>query len=170
MAKRESALESLGLMSNFQINKFWLGKKVFITGHTGFKGSWLVLWLKSMGAEVYGYALNPATTPNLFSIANVSNCLKSNTIADIQDAPSLEKAMLSARPDIVFHLAAQALVRLSYTEPALTFATNVMGTVNLFEAIRKTASVRAVVNVTTDKCYENKEWVWPQINLLYPLH
>ena len=117
MAKWESALESLGLMSNFQINKFWLGKKVFITGHTGFKGSWLVLWLKSMGADVYGYALNPPTTPNLFSVANVSNCLKTSTIADIQDAPSLEKAMLSAQPDIVFHLAAQALVRLSYTEP-----------------------------------------------------
>ena len=161
MAKRQSPLESLGIMSDFGANKFWQGKKVFVTGHTGFKGSWLVLWLKSMGADVYGYALNPPTTPNLFSVANVSNCLKSNTIADIQDAPSLEKTMLSAQPDIVFHLAAQALVRLSYTEPALTYATNVMGTVNLFEAIRKTASVRAVVNVTTDKCYENKEWVWP---------
>lgn len=156
MAKRKSTLESLGIMSDF-----WQRKKVFVTGHTGFKGSWLVLWLKSMGAEVYGYALNPPTTPNLFNVANVSQCLETSTIADIQDASLLEKAMLSAQPDIVLHLAAQALVRLSYTEPALTYATNVMGTVNLFEAVRKTTSVRAVVNVTTDKCYENREWVWP---------
>jgi len=143
------------------MSNFWQGKKVFVTGHTGFKGSWLVLWLKSLGAEVYGYALNPPTTPNLFTEANVSNSLVASTIGDVQDALLLANAMQSAQPDIVLHLAAQSLVRFSYTEPALTYATNVMGTVNLFEAVRKTPSVRAVVNVTTDKCYENKEWVWP---------
>jgi CDP-glucose 4,6-dehydratase len=156
MADRESALESLGIMSNF-----WQGKKVFVTGHTGFKGGWLSLWLKSLGAEVYGYALTPPTTPNLFTVANVSKSLAANTIANIQDAPLLEKAMLSAQPDIVLHLAAQPLVRYSYAEPVETYATNVMGTVNLFEAVRKTASVRAVLNVTTDKCYENREWARP---------
>lgn len=143
------------------MTEFWQGKKVFVTGHTGFKGSWLVLWLKSMGAEIYGYSLASPTTPSLFDVANVADCLTANTIADIQDASSLEKAMMTAKPEIVLHLAAQSLVRLSYAEPVLTYATNVMGTVNLFEAIRKTSSVRAVVNVTTDKCYENKEWVWP---------
>lgn len=140
---------------------FWQGKKVFVTGHTGFKGGWLSLWLKSLGAEVYGYALNPSTKTNFFTEANVSASLAEHTIADIRDATPLEKAMQSAQPDIVLHLAAQALVRFSYVEPALTYATNVMGTVNLFEAVRKTPTVRAVVNVTTDKCYENKEWVWP---------
>lgn len=140
---------------------FWNGKKVFLTGHTGFKGGWLTLWLKSLGAEVYGYALNPPTTTNLYTEARVSKGLVSSTIADIRDASSLEKAMISAQPDIVFHLAAQPLVRYSYAEPVETYSTNVMGTVNLFEAIRKTNSVRAVVNVTTDKCYENREWIWP---------
>jgi CDP-glucose 4,6-dehydratase len=140
---------------------FWQGKKVFVTGHTGFKGGWLSLRLQSLGAKVFGYALNPATTPNFFTVANVSESLASSTIADIRDASSLEKAMLSAQPDIVFHLAAQPLVRYSYAEPVETYATNVMGTVNLFEAVRKTSSVRAVINVTTDKCYENRESLRP---------
>ena len=140
---------------------FWLGKKVFVTGHTGFKGGWLSLWLKSLGAEVYGYALNPPTTPNLFTEARVSESLVFNTIADIRDAALLEKAMLVSQPDIVFHLAAQPLVRYSYAEPVGTYATNVMGTVNLFEAVRKTSSVRAVINITTDKCYENRESLKP---------
>ena len=140
---------------------FWQDKKVFLTGHTGFKGGWLSLWLQSLGAQVYGYALPPSKTPNLFTVANVSKGLIGSTIADIRDAASLEKAMLSAQPDIVLHLAAQPLVRHSYVDPVETYSTNVMGTVNLFEAVRKTSSVRAIVNVTTDKCYENREWVWP---------
>ena len=147
-------MEGLGIVSDF-----WQGKKVFLTGHTGFKGSWLSLWLESLGANVHGYALNPSTMPNLFSAANVSKGIANSTIADIRDSSSLEKAMLLAQPDIVFHLAAQPLVRYSYVKPVETYATNVMGTVNLFEAVRKTASVRAVVNITTDKCYENKEFL-----------
>jgi CDP-glucose 4,6-dehydratase len=156
MAKRASPLESMGIVSDF-----WQGKKVFLTGHTGFKGSWLSLWLHSLGAEVHGYALNPSTEPNLFAEAGVAENLASSTIADIRDATSLEKAMLLAQPDIVFHLAAQPLVRYSYAEPVETYATNVMGTVNLFEAVRKTSSARAVINVTTDKCYENRESLRP---------
>lgn len=140
---------------------FWQGKKVFVTGHTGFKGGWLSLWLQSLGAEVYGYALNPTTAPNLYTVARVSENLASSTIADIRDALSLVKAMQFAQPDIVFHLAAQPLVRYSYAEPTETYATNVMGTVNLFEAVRKTSSVHAVINVTTDKCYENIESLRP---------
>ncbi|MEQ1599415.1 MAG: CDP-glucose 4,6-dehydratase [Methylotenera sp.] len=140
---------------------FWQGKKVFVTGHTGFKGGWLSLWLKSLGAEVFGYALNPPTTPNLFTVARISESLACSTIADIRDASSLEKAMQTAQPNIVFHLAAQPLVRYSYAEPVETYATNVMGTVNLLEAVRKTASVRAVINITTDKCYENRESLKP---------
>lgn len=140
---------------------FWFRKKVFLTGHTGFKGGWLSLWLQSLGAEVYGYALRPPTTPNLFTVANVDFGMISSTIADIRDASALTAAMQHAQPDIVLHLAAQPLVRYSYVNPVETYAVNVMGTVNLFEAVRKTSSVRAVVNVTTDKCYENREWVWP---------
>lgn len=140
---------------------FWQGKRVFVTGHTGFKGGWLSLWLQSLGAEVYGYALSPITTPNFFNVAKVSESLAESTISDIRDASTLEKAILSAQPDVVFHLAAQPLVRYSYAEPVETYSTNVMGTVNLLEAVRKTSSVRAVVNVTTDKCYENKETLRP---------
>jgi CDP-glucose 4,6-dehydratase len=149
-------MEGLEVMTDF-----WQGKKVFLTGHTGFKGGWLSLWLKSLGAEVYGYALTPPTTPNIYEMAKVETSLVASNIADIRDASSLEMAMLAAQPDIVFHLAAQPLVRYSYAEPVETYSVNVMGTVNLLEAVRKVSSVRAVVNVTTDKCYENKEWVWP---------
>ena len=140
---------------------FWCNKRVFLTGHTGFKGGWLSLWLQSLGAEVHGYALNPPTEPNLFTATNAGMGMASSTIADIRDASALAVAMQIAQPDIVFHLAAQPLVRYSYAEPTETYAVNVMGTVNLFEAVRKTSTVRAVVNVTTDKCYENREWVWP---------
>lgn len=139
---------------------FWRDRRVFLTGHTGFKGGWLSLWLQTMGAEVHGYALEPPTEPNLFSIANVAGGLASSTIANIRDIEALTRAMKHARPEIVFHLAAQPLVQHSYTAPAETYATNVMGTVNLFEAIRSSDGVRAVVNVTTDKCYENREWAW----------
>lgn len=139
---------------------FWRGKRVFITGHTGFKGGWLSVWLQSLGAEVHGYALNPPTQTNLFTVAKVANGMVSSTIADICDAVQLRLAMQAATPDIVFHLAAQPLVRYSYVNPTETYAVNVMGTVNLLEAVRATHSVKAVVNVTTDKCYENREWVW----------
>jgi len=141
--------------------EFWRGKRVFLTGHTGFKGGWLALWLTDMGAEVYGYALAPPTEPNLFAVANLQARLTHSTIADIRDAATLTQAMQAAQPDIVLHLAAQPLVRYSYVVPVETYSVNVMGTVNLLEAVRQTPSVKAVVNVTTDKCYENREWVWP---------
>lgn len=142
-------------------SEFWSSKKVFITGHTGFKGSWLSLWLQRMGAEVHGYALKPPTSPNLYTVAKVETEIASSKIADIRDNSALTKAMQLAKPDIVFHLAAQPLVRYSYTNPVETYAVNVMGTVNLLEAVRQTKTVQAVVNITTDKCYENREWVWP---------
>ena len=140
---------------------FWRGRRVFLTGHTGFKGGWLSLWLAELGAEVHGYALAPPTEPNLFTTAGVEKRLAASTLADIRDAAKLEQAMQAARPEVVLHLAAQPLVRQSYAEPVETFAVNVMGTVNLLEAVRRTPGVRAVVNDTTDKCYENREWVWP---------
>jgi len=138
---------------------FWKGKRVFLTGHTGFKGSWLCLWLHSLGAQVYGYSLEPPTDPSLFRLAAVGDLVRS-TIADVLDRPSLETAMLSAEPAIVIHMAAQPLVRDSYKVPVETYSINVMGTVHLFEAVRNCPSVKAVINVTTDKCYENREWLW----------
>ena len=136
---------------------FWKGKRVFLTGHTGFKGSWLSLWLSSMGAEVTGYALAPNTTPNLFSVLNIEDQIKASHIADIRDLEALDSAMLNADPDILMHMAAQPLVRYSYENPVETYATNVMGTVNVLESARKIKSLKATVIVTTDKCYENKE-------------
>ncbi len=147
-------MEGLGVSS-----RFWKGKKVFLTGHTGFKGSWLSLWLQQLGAEVTGYALQPPTNPSLFEVAGVTQGMNS-VIGDIRDGAALGKAMREAAPDIVIHMAAQALVRHSYVDPVETYSTNVMGTVHVLEAVRKTRSVRAVVNVTSDKCYENREWVW----------
>jgi CDP-glucose 4,6-dehydratase len=141
--------------------KFWHGKRVFLSGHTGFKGGWLALWLADMGAEVHGYALTPPTEPNFFTLCNLQAHLGGGTIADIRDAATLTQALQAARPDIVLHLAAQPLVRYSYTAPVETYSVNVMGTVNLLEAVRQTPGVKAVVNVTTDKCYENREWVRP---------
>lgn len=138
---------------------FWQGKRVFLTGHTGFKGSWLSLWLQKLGAELTGYALDPPTTPSLFEIARVGEGMNS-FVADIRDADRLKREMTSAKPDVVIHMAAQALVRRSYTDPIETYSTNVMGTVNLLEAVRQVPGIRAVLNVTTDKCYENREWVW----------
>ena len=138
---------------------FWRGKRVFLTGHTGFKGSWMSLWLQKLGVDVTGFALQPPTNPSLFEVADVARGMNS-VIGDIRDGAELTRAMNKATPDIVIHMAAQPLVRRSYVDPVETYSTNVMGTVNLLEAVRKTASVRAVVNVTTDKCYENKEWLW----------
>jgi CDP-glucose 4,6-dehydratase len=140
--------------------QFWEGKRVFLTGHTGFKGSWLSLWLQSMGAHVTGFALVPPTSPSLFAVARVADGMQS-IIGDVRDLARLQNAMNEARPEIVIHMAAQALVRYSYLAPVETYSTNVMGTVNLLEAVRSTPSVNAVVNVTSDKCYENREsGVW----------
>ena len=139
---------------------FWNGKKVFLTGHTGFKGGWLSLWLASMGAKVTGYALAPNTTPSFFEVAKVAGDLGQSHIADIRDLEKLQKAMADAKPQIVIHMAAQPLVRYSYANPVETYATNVMGTVHVLESIRTLDCVRAAVIVTTDKCYENKEWAW----------
>jgi CDP-glucose 4,6-dehydratase len=139
---------------------FWRGKRVLLTGHTGFKGSWLSLWLQSLGAQVHGLALEPPTTPNLFTVAQVAQGMASSTIGDIRDLATVQQAMQAAQPDIVIHMAAQPLVRLSYAEPVETYATNVMGTVHVLESARHSASVKSIVVVTTDKCYDNKEWAW----------
>ncbi len=138
---------------------FWQNKKVFITGHTGFKGSWLCLWLHSMGARVTGFALDPPTDPSLFELANVGELVESR-IADVRDGGCLARIMGVVQPEIVIHMAAQPLVRDSYKIPVETYAINVMGTVHFLEAVRCCPTVKAVVNVTTDKCYENREWVW----------
>jgi CDP-glucose 4,6-dehydratase len=156
MGKRQSAVEALGLMNR----AFWEGRRVFLTGHTGFKGSWLSLMLYELGAHVYGYALSPATEPALFSMAAVDQCIVASNIADIRDAEALKAAIGKARAEIVMHMAAQPLVRESYADPLTTYATNVMGTANLFEAVRAVHFVRAVVVVTTDKVYENQDWIW----------
>lgn len=140
-------------------NGFWQGKRVLVTGHTGFKGAWLARWLVLSGAEVAGYALAPDSEPNLFESCGLGTHMQS-TIGDVRDLAQLSAVIGSYRPEVVFHLAAQALVRRSYREPVDTYATNVLGTVNLLEALRQTASARAIVVVTTDKCYENREWEW----------
>lgn len=138
---------------------FWRDKKVFLTGHTGFKGSWLCLWLSTLGANVTGYALQPPTQPNLYELCNIDKLTKS-IIGDVRNIEYLTKSMLDTQPEIVIHMAARPLVHDSYKNPLETYAVNVMGTVHLFEAVRKCKSVKVVVNVTTDKCYENKEWLW----------
>lgn len=138
---------------------FWKGKKVLITGHTGFKGSWLAFWLNYCEAEICGFSLEPESTPNLFDNLEIGSKINS-VIGDIRDLNSIEKLIKDFEPEIVFHLAAQSLVRRSYREPVETYATNVLGTVNLLEAVRKTKSVKSVVVITTDKVYENKEWLW----------
>jgi len=138
----------------------WQGRRVLVTGHTGFKGSWLALWLKQLGAEVTGFALPPPTDTNLFERARVGDVL-THIEGDIRDLDAVAAAMRKARPEVIFHLAAQSLVRLSYEQPVETYATNVMGTVNVLEAARQSGGVRAFVCITTDKCYENREWVWP---------
>jgi CDP-glucose 4,6-dehydratase len=139
--------------------EFWRGKRVFLTGHTGFKGSWLSLWLQSLGAELGGLALAAPTEPSLFHVARVGDGMQS-TLGDIRDLDTVVRAMQAFQPEIVIHMAAQPLVRLSYSEPVETYATNVMGTVHVLEAVRRCGTVRCVVAVTTDKCYENREWEW----------
>ena len=138
----------------------WQGRRVFLTGHTGFKGGWLALWLTYKGAIVRGYALDPSTEPNFFTEAKIASVIE-DMRGDIRDAVKLESAMREFAPEVVFHLAAQPLVRFSYEDPIGTYETNVIGTARVLDCVRRTPSVRAVVCVTTDKCYENKEWIWP---------
>jgi CDP-glucose 4,6-dehydratase len=147
-------MEYMGLNLNF-----WKGKRVFLTGHTGFKGAWLALWLKHLGAGVTGYALNPPTTPSLYEAAHVGQGANS-IIADVRDYERLAKAVKDSQPQVIVHMAAQSLVRESYKIPLETYSTNVMGTANLLEAAHSIDSIKAIVIVTTDKCYENREWLW----------
>jgi len=154
MAIKEGSVENMVIASGF-----WQGKKVFVTGHTGFKGSWLLLWLQQLGAQVTGYSRPPLTQPNLFEVANIAEGIDS-IFGDICDQNAINKAILECQPDIVIHMAAQALVRFSYQNPVETYQTNVMGTLHVLEAIKACDSVKSVVIVTTDKCYENKEWIW----------
>lgn len=155
MVRWARSLEDMGLNTNF-----WRGRRVLITGHTGFKGAWLALWLHRLGAEVYGFALAPVTGPTLFDALRIGQLIESR-IADVRNLNALQKAMADFAPEVVFHLAAQSLVLEAYNDPVGTYATNVMGTVHLLEAVREQPSVRATVVVTSDKCYENREWVWP---------
>jgi CDP-glucose 4,6-dehydratase len=138
---------------------YWSGRRVYLTGHTGFKGAWLSLLLSDAGAIVHGFSLEPPTSPSLFEVANVSNVIE-HEIGDVRDAKRLEHSLRSFAPEVVIHLAAQSLVRPSYEDPIGTYATNVMGTVNLLEAVRRSVGIAAVVIVTSDKCYDNREWVW----------
>ncbi|MBF0561313.1 MAG: CDP-glucose 4,6-dehydratase [Alphaproteobacteria bacterium] len=139
---------------------FWRNRSVLITGHTGFKGSWLALWLETLGARVTGLALAPPTQPAMFEVAGVGAGMERSHLADVRDLAAVTAAVTQARPEVVFHLAAQPIVLRSYVEPVETYATNVMGVAHLLEAVRHCDSVRAVVMVTSDKCYENREWVW----------
>jgi CDP-glucose 4,6-dehydratase len=138
---------------------FWNGRRVFLTGHTGFKGSWLSLWLSRMGADVVGYALDPPTQPTLFEQADVASTMRSIR-GDIRDLSALQSAIEDFRPEVLIHLAAQSVVRRGYEDPVENYSTNVMGTVNVFEALRQLKRPCVVVNVTSDKCYENQEWIW----------
>ncbi|WP_371877853.1 CDP-glucose 4,6-dehydratase [Pseudomonas chlororaphis] len=147
-------------METLELNGFWSGKKVFLTGHTGFKGGWLALWLRELGADVRGFALPAATHPALWQAADLERLIDGD-LADIRDLEAVTRALQDFQPEVVFHLAAQPLVREAYRTPVDTYATNVMGTVNLLEAVRRCPGVRSVVVITTDKCYENREWVLP---------
>lgn len=148
-------------MEDMVNKKFWKEKKVLVTGHTGFKGSWLSFWLCQMGAKVYGYSLNPPTKPNLFEAANIENKIEESFIDDIRDIDSLKKVVRKIKPQIVFHLAAQPIVQLSYENPQETYEVNVLGTVNILETLREINSAKSIICITSDKCYENKEGLLP---------
>ncbi len=156
---RRRALENM-VTSALPSPEFWAGRRVFLTGHTGFKGGWTALWLKRLGAEVCGFALEPSTTPSLFVAAQVADACAGSIIGDIRDVPALKTAFEEFGPDIVIHMAAQPLVRASYRDPLETYSTNVMGTANVLEMARRTPAVKATLIVTTDKCYENVEQIW----------
>lgn len=140
-------------------SSFWKDRKVFVTGHTGFKGSWLSLWLAALGADVTGYALDPPSEPSLFAQARVGECVRSIR-GDVRDFDHLKSALALCHPDVIIHMAAQSVVRYGYDEPVETYATNVMGTVHLLESVRQLKRPCVVLNVTSDKCYQNREWVW----------
>jgi CDP-glucose 4,6-dehydratase len=140
---------------------FWKNKSVFLTGHSGFKGGWIAHWLCELGAQVHGYSLEPPSTPNFFTETKLHEHLNSSTIGDIRNLDQLKEAINQAKPDILIHMAAQPLVRDSYNRPVETFSSNVIGTVNVLEAARDPGTIKAIVNITTDKCYENREWLWP---------
>lgn len=142
------------------VSAAWRHRRVLVTGHTGFKGSWLTLWLHQLGAEVAGLSLAPATDPSLFEAARIAD-LVDHHIGDIRDLATVERVIDAVRPEVIFHLAAQPLVRLSYAQPVETFATNVLGTVHVMDAANRIGGVQALVCITTDKCYENREWIWP---------
>jgi CDP-glucose 4,6-dehydratase len=154
VAIRVGALE--GMVSPAGI---WSGRRVLVTGHTGFKGGWLALWLHALGAKVTGYSLPPPTDPSLYDCIGLARLVE-HVIADVRDLPAFERCIRHAQPEVVFHLAAQALVRRSYEDPVETYGTNVLGTAVVLDAVRRAGGVRAVVVVTSDKCYENREWEW----------
>src|SRR5690606_17847684 len=149
-----------GAMENLVNPAFWAGKRVFLTGHTGFKGAWLALWLAGMGAQVHGYALAPEHPGSLFERLGLERLVAASTLADIRDGAQLHAAMQAADPDVVLHLAAQALVPAGYRQPLDTFSVNVMGTAQVLECARACRRLSAVVVVTSDKCYENHDWPW----------
>lgn len=153
------SLMELNIMNEGNLSKIYKNKTVLVTGHTGFKGSWLAIWLRELGANVIGYALDPITKPNIYEACNLKDMI-THVSGDIRDSGHILKTISEFRPEIIFHLAAQALVRRSYIEPKLTFDTNIGGTINVLEAIRLTRFTKAFVNITSDKCYENREWVW----------
>lgn len=143
------------------IKEFWRGRKVFITGHTGFKGTWLTLTLQKLGAEVSGFSLGPPTVPSMFELCNVADSMKNNNIGDIRNIEELSSAIKCFQPEVCFHLAAQPLVRQSYKDPIETYSTNVMGTLNVLLSLQESKAIKSIVCITTDKCYDNKEWCWP---------
>src|SRR5690242_16218437 len=153
------ALQSAGFGGIMLNRSFWRGRRVFLTGHTGFKGSWLSLWLDTLGAKITGYALDPPTQPNLFEQGGVASLVRS-IYGDLRDFAGLKSALAECNPDVVIHMAAQSVVRRGYEDPIETYASNVMGTVHLLESLRQLRRPCVVVNVTSDKCYANREWVW----------